>query len=575
MTDLATRPAPEAAKSSARRSRGGLVERFGFDSVILVLAATVLALIIYPLIKMVQKVGNPISSMGDLVSKSWFPGMVGDTVLVIGVSSALALVIGALLAWINERTDAGLGAAGDALPLIPLFLPAVALAVGWVVLASPEVGLLTDFMPFEIYSRPGIIMVYVLLTVPYAYLPIVSALRSIDPSMEEAARASGSGVFRVLRTVSLPIVAPALMSGFILAVVITTSVYSVPAIIAQQADLDILSVRIVRSIQNTYPSDYATAVQLAVLLFGVLVVLYYLQRLGLSKGKFAKVGGQASKVAQVPLGGWKWPLRSLLFIYIAFASALPMAAIAWLSFQKYWQSDLTASNWTLDNFSAVWTGSNGAPVALRNSILVGLGVAVAVVLVATLILTYLRQSNNWVAKSVNLIARFPAAVPVAVLGVSFIFAFAGAPFNLAGTLIIMGLAMFINFLPNALISLEATSAQIDSSLESAARLCGAGAGRTFWQIVVPLLRPGLFSTLSLVFVLVIGNLEIPVLLGTSNTPMVSSLLFRVWDNGSFTQVAAVALMMTVISGVLVVTSTWLSRPAWARRARAAQKAKRA
>ncbi|WP_262107316.1 iron ABC transporter permease [Arthrobacter sp. Marseille-P9274] len=535
------------------------------------LSVLVIFLVAYPLVQMFQRAGGPFDAWAQLISEPWFSGMLLDTAAVVGISAFLSLAIGALLAWVNERTDAGLGPVGDALPLIPLFLPAVALAVGWVALASPEVGLLSNILEplgFQIYSTAGMVLVYVLLTVPYTYLPIVSALRSLDPSLEEAARASGASTLRVVWTVSLPAVAPSLLSGFILATIIGAGVYSVPAIVGQNTDLDIMSVRIVRSIQNSYPVDYGTAVRLSVLLLAVLLVLYYLQHTVISKQRFARMGGQAPKVARIALGRWCWPVRMLGILYILCAAVLPLAAVIYLSLQRYWQPDIFAPNWTLENFSVASAGAGGAMEGIRNSVILGVGAGMIVVLAATMILTYARQSNNWVSRVANGAAKFPAVVPGSVLAVSFIFAFGGAPFDLGGTLLIMGMAYFVSFLPYAVISLEGTSAQIDGSLEDASRLCGAGQGRTFGQVVLPLLRPGLLATFALVFVRIVGDLEVAVLLGTGQTPMASALLFQVWSEGFFTQVAAIAVMMTAVSAVVVIFLMWFSRPGWVRKMQA-------
>jgi iron(III) transport system permease protein len=500
--------------------------------------------------------------------------MIRDTSTIVVVSSLIAVFIGGVLAWINERTDAGMGTLADALPLVPLFLPAVALAVGWVILASPKVGLLSPILEplgLQIYSGAGLTLVYVLLAVPYTYLPVVSALRSLDPSLEDAARMSGASTLRVLRTISLPAVAPALLSGFVLAVIVGAGVYSLPAIVGQGTEIDIMSVRIVRSIQNTYPVDYGTALRLSTILFLVLFVLYVLQRGMVANQRFARVGGQAARVSRIRLGKWRWPVRALSIAYIFLAAVLPMAAIIIVSFQRYWQPDLFADNWTLKNYTEAISGTYGAFLALKNSVLVGLVASAAIVLVTMLILTYVRHSKSFVGRLATAASRMPAAVPNSVLAVAFIFALGGPPFNLAGTLLIMGLAYFVIFLPYAAISLESSSAQIDRSLEDASYLCGASKSRTFVRVFIPLLRPGLLATFALVFVRIVGDLAVAVLLGTGQTPLVSALLFEVWAEGFFTQVAVVSLMMTVVTATIVIVLLWLSKPAWVRRVSSARK----
>lgn len=570
MTSLGPTPLLVGEVAAGRRGANGEGPwlRRTFDAIVVTVSAVVVLAVIYPLVRLFQEAGAPWRAFDRLVSRDWFLGMVRDTVLVVGVSAVIAVLLGAVLAWINERTDAGLGALGDLLPLVPLFLPAVALSVGWVALATPKVGLLAwllDPLGLSIHSFAGLVLVYVLLLVPYAYLTIVAAMRSVNPALEEAARTSGAGPLKVLRTISLPVVSPAILSSFILVVIIGASVYSVPAIIGQNTGLDILSVRILDSMRDTYPVDYTTAVQLSLVLLAALVLLYLAQKLVVSNRRFARVGGQAAKIGRVPLGGWRWAARAVTLGYVVVATVLPLLGVLFLSLQRFWQGSLTQAKWTFDNFTEVFTGPNNALLALRNTLLLGLGCGVVVVLVATLVVTYARQTNSRLARIADGVGRLPAVVPQAVLCVSLIFAIGGSPFYLAGTMSIMAIAFVLNFLPIAIISVDAVSSQLDGSLEQAARLSGAGSGRIFFGIVVPLLRPGLVMAFALVFVRVVSDLEIVLLLGTQSTVTVSWMLFDAWYTGLFTQMAAIAIVLGVISALVVSIGLWFSRPQWMRR----------
>ncbi len=159
MTEMAvTLLHPRAARSSSAREFPG-----GFTVVAIVLSLAVLALVLYPLgVMLVRLIADFDPSVwAGVFGSAWFGGMVRDTLIVVGgVSSVVALGVALLLAWINERTDAGFGTVGDSLPpLVPLFLPTVAMAIGWAVLASPpDVGFLNGAVsaildPFGISHR--------------------------------------------------------------------------------------------------------------------------------------------------------------------------------------------------------------------------------------------------------------------------------------------------------------------------------------------------------------------------------------------------------------------------------------
>jgi iron(III) transport system permease protein len=119
---------------------------------------------------------------GDLVAV-----LVGQPYQVaVGGGVLLALVVGAALAWLNERTDARMGFATDVLPIMPLRVPPIAGAIGWVILASPQAGLLNSFLrdlggfvgiematgPLNIFSWYGVLIVYALYLVPHVFLSV-------------------------------------------------------------------------------------------------------------------------------------------------------------------------------------------------------------------------------------------------------------------------------------------------------------------------------------------------------------------------------------------------------------------
>ena len=145
--------------------------------------------------------------------------VVGNTVAVAGLSGLIALTVGALFAWINERTDATSGWTRDFLPLVPLLVPQIAGVTGWVMLLSPRAGLLNVQIreifglgqdtiapsgPIDIFTFTGLVLVMALYLVPYVYLIISAGLRNLDPNLEEASRINSAGPFKTLWRVTLP-----------------------------------------------------------------------------------------------------------------------------------------------------------------------------------------------------------------------------------------------------------------------------------------------------------------------------------------------------------------------------------
>lgn len=554
--------------SPARRRRFTLFS--GLTGGITVL---VIALVVFPLVSLAWRLTGAFAdgSWIKTFTASWFWPMVRDSLLAVGVSSVIAVLIGGLIAWVQERTNAGLGFFGDALPLIPLFLPPIAMAVGWTILASPTSGFLNGAMAaigsdfqFNVYSYPGLIFVYVLNGLPYAYLPIAAAFRNLDPSLEEAGRIAGSGPLRVLRTISLPAIGPSAFAGFMLAMVINFSVYSIPAVIATRASIEIPAVRIIRAIRGAYPPDYGTATVLSTIVVIFIAVLWVWQGRLLRGGAFAQVGGKATQASRVKLGWSKWLLRLVLFLYLASSALLPFIGLAIVSFQKYWQPDILRSGWTFDHFVNIFTQQPLLLQSVQNAVSVAFVVGAIVAIVAIMLAYLSRRHPSGLMKLSDGIAKLPAAIPHAVIAVAFIFAFAGPPFMLAGTLLILGIAFFMSYVPLATVTVEGSVAQIDGSLEESSAVSGATEARTFWRIVVPLALPGFFAAWAMVYVRVVSDLAISALLSGIRNPMLGAILLDLYDQGTYSQVAALTIVVMAVTIPVVFVLLRLGRPRWRR-----------
>ena len=227
--------------------------------------------------------------------------------MLVVVGGGIALFIGSVLAWLNERTDARMGVLTDALPLIPFLMPVIAAAAGWVSLASPRAGMLNSFIrvvldkigitletgPFDIFTWYGLIFVYVLYLVPYPYLFVSAGLRNLDPSLEEQSRVCGAGLWRTLWRVTIPNVWPNVAGAALIVATIGFAMIAAPIVIGTPAGIEVVSVRIVRLLGFSFPPQTAEAVGLSLFVLVALVILWRVQARLLKGGRFATVGGRS------------------------------------------------------------------------------------------------------------------------------------------------------------------------------------------------------------------------------------------------------------------------------------------
>lgn len=552
--------------------RGRRMSLFGIVAGVVMIGAV--ALIVYPLGNMLVRTffadgSLNLGAFASVARAGWFGGMVRDTVIVVVCSGLLALAIAAFFAWVNERTDAGLGTLGTILPLVPLLVPNVAVAIGWTLLLSERVGflsaplskLLGGVFPavneINIYSWGGLIGLYTMLLVPFAYVIISSALKNVDPALEEASRIAGASPLRTMWKVSLPAIMPAVLGAGLLLLIEGLSFYAVPVIIAPTAGIDILSVRLVRMLTVTFPPNIQEALVLCTLMTATILLLWFVQRLVMAGGAFAKVTARARADTLIRLGPWKWVVRTLLIAYIVVASILPLLALILVSLQPFWTGTNIFANLGFQNYVWLFSGGIGAQ-ALRNSVLIGVvGASIGMLVAATLAIYSARVGppvSNWI----DGVTKLPAAMPHVVIAVGFLITFGVAPFYLTGTLSILILAYIVIGMPQASIAATAAATQIGSDMTEASAIAGARQGRTFRRILLPLMSPGLIAGWGLLFVLMVGELTAASMLSSTRTPVVGFVILDIFEAGSYGQLGALATVVSLLSATVVTGMMYLT-----------------
>ncbi len=568
-------PGPAPGRDSGRRQ--GTVVRVA----VLIIAAALIVLLVYPIGRMVIRAlfpegGLDAGAFARVVSQPWFWPVLQDTFVVVGTSSVLALLIASVLAWLNERTDAGLGWLGTFMPLLPLLMPPIATAAGWVFLASPEVGFINGVLAYlpgnlsvNVLTIPGLIFVYTLELVPFAYIPISGALRNLDPSLEEASRVSGAGVIKTIFRVSLPAVSQAMTSAFFLLIVAGFALYSAPVVVGTNAGIDILSVRIVRLMQFTYPADLQSATVLATILLVVVLAAWLLQNVVTSRGRYAMISGRGSQV-KIPLGRWRHVFRTGTIIYLLLTTLLPLLAVVIVAFQPFWTPVIDPSMFTMEHFERVLNRRNSVR-ALQTSVMLGLvGGAIAVAICVLINIAKRRTSFGSIlgprlARVVDGIMRLPAAFSAIVIALGFIVAFSGPPFNLNGTAAILLLCYLVNFMPQASTTVGNAMSQVGNDLTEASYMSHASERRTIGQVTVPLAIPGLLSAWALLFVLFAGEVAASTMLAGAQTPVIGFVLVEIWENGTVGPMAAFATVVTLITSSAVLLLVLLGRQRYRRR----------
>ncbi|HEY4224774.1 MAG TPA: iron ABC transporter permease [Pseudolysinimonas sp.] len=565
---------PTTGRDGARSARRRLDP---FTIVTAILIAISIAGVLYAVIRFLsvliyQNGKLDFSAFAQFVSTPEVVGSIGSTAIIVGVSAVFAVAIGGIIAWLNERTDAHMGPISDVLPFLPFLSPPIAGAIGWVFLLAPTsgfinaavtnvlsvVGIHLTTSPFNIYSYPGVIFVYVIYEVPFAFLMISAGLRNMDSELEEQSRMSGASPIRTLVRVVAPALAPSIAGAFLLVVWSGFGMYAIPEAIASPAQINVMSVEIVRLLTFDFPPQYGAAIVLSLVMVAFVAIAWYLQSRVLRGSRHATSGGRGRKGPRRSLGKAKWPLRVFVLAYFVIATVLPAAALLMVAINGYWTPNI---NWGHLSFTVFTTIFNDPVVlsALRDSFSIGALVATVGMIVAAMVSVLMVSSRSRIARIADGALKLPVIVSHIVLAVGFILAFAGPPFQLGGTWAILFLAYFLLFMAQGTLATDPVAAQVGTQLREASQISGAHPWRTFRKIYFPLLLPGIAVGWALLFVRILGDLEVSALLAGPSNPTIGQQTLVLSSQGNYAQLAALTIVLFLVTTIVVVGVLALAR----------------
>jgi iron(III) transport system permease protein len=480
---------------------------------------------------------------------------------VIGLgATAVACAAGIPMAWLFARTNLPGKGLLEKLATIPIFIPPFVGAVAWILLAAPRIGAfnypfraLMGLELLNVYTLTGISWVIGIYLAPYVMMIVGAALRSMDPSLEEAAQVSGLSRFRTAVTVTLPLVAPAILSGAVLAFIITIGLFGTPVVIGWARQLYFITSRIYLASQEVPPAFGVMAI-LAIYLILLSLLATMLQRWLIKGRSFVTVSGKGFRARPIVLGRSRWFAAGFVWLYCFFTIVAPIIVLIGAAFSTFTWS----GRFTMENFEYLWT-SQDVRITLQNSLLIAL-IAATISTILGIVISWTTQRTTIPNRQIlEYLAVLPVSVPGIAFGVGVALFWLRMPIAIYGTIWIIVLAFIGRFTGYAVRSISSSIVQVHPELEESARIAGYGWIRTFTRITLPLIRPSIVASWMLLFSIFITELSMVVLLYTANTRMFSVLSFEVWNAGNFSQVASLSLLQLVV-GVVVLQTVQLLWP---------------
>ena len=481
-----------------------------------------------------------------------------NSLLIAGGMTLIAVPLGAMLAFVMERTDLPGKRWFEPLILVPSFVSPMVLSFGYVVAAGP-VGFYTvwsqnlfGIAPWGLYSIPAMAVIAGLTHVPNVYVYTSAALKNLGSDVEEAARSTGASPFRVAVSVSLPLVMPSLLFAAVLVFFLGIELFGLPLVLGDPEGTLVLSTYLYKLTNKLGTPSYHLMAAVAMCIVAITFPLVLLQRRLLQGArKYATIKGKAGRMRELPLGKWTWAAALLLGVFLFVTVIVPVSGIALRAFVSNWGFGVTlAEALTLDGFRQVWEEPTHRR-AILNTILIGtIGGALTVACYTAIGFATHRRNDGW-SRFVDYLVLVPRAVPGLLAGLAFLWLFLFFPplTPLRTTIFSVWLAYSVVWLAYGMRLISSSLMQVSPELEEAGRSVGASRGVISRTITLPLIRPGLLGSWLLVFMIFEREYSTGVYLLAPGTEVIGAQLVSLWQGGAIDLVAALSLINIVLVGI--------------------------
>ncbi len=521
--------------------------------IVLLCLGLLIVFVAYPLYSVIRE--SVQDSSGEFVglknytyfmTSRYFRQVLEDTFVITTLATLGSLIIGTVFAYALTKTDVPFKPFFMVMAILPMITPPFVNAFAFILLLGNQ-GLINIFLEnvfgfkFVIYGKHGVVISQMITTFPLAFLVTSGAFSGIDTSLEDSAYDLGAKYVRVLRTITLPLITPALMAALLLIYMTNLSAFGAPALLG--GGVSVLAVESV--IQTLGVMDWGMGTTISIILLIPSFILFYIQNSYKKKRSYVTITG---KPANIEIRRTPLHIKIPLTLFLGFISLIIVAiylTIFFGGFANVWGVD---NSFTLDHYRLVF---DNAFISIKNSIfMASIGAFFAAFL--GILLAYLVVRRDFIGKKImDFLGTLPYAVPGTMMGLGFVVAFNDRPLLLTGTALIIILDYTFRRMPFGFRTGIATLKQIDISLEEVSADLGAHWSYTFKRVILPLLKPAFIAGVTFAFIRAITELTSTIFLVTPKWRVMAVDIYNFVQAGSLGAAAAMSSLLMLIVLILV------------------------
>jgi len=482
------------------------------------------------------------------------PAMLGGTLWIAAGVALLSALIGLPLGVMRGLFNLPVPRLWDLIFLIPFLTPPYIAALSWMLVLQTN-GYLDQLTGIDLnnllFSRSGIVLVMTLNIFPVVYFAVSRSLLASGQRLALVARVHGATAWRAFWHITLPMVAPALAAGMLLAFTLAIEEYGVPAALGTRSGVVMMTVGIEKKLAD-WPIDLPGASLLSMVLIVIALTGWWLQRRLVGDKEVTSVTGKPTENMGATLGIAVVPVVTVMALTGFLAVGLPGLSMAVTGVMSTLSGGLAWNNVTPQHYLALFSQQGDALSALGTSLSLALGASLITGLLGLMIswLVVVRQIKG--RSVLDALSLLPAALPGIVVGVGLILLWNRTfwPVSPYNTWAILLLSYCCLLMPWPVRYITSALRQLGGNLEPAARVHGASALQALRFIVMPLVFPAMLAAMLMVFAIASRELVTSLLLSPAGTQTVAVFIWRQFEQGSVGQGMAMATL-TLLTGLLL------------------------
>ncbi len=535
----------------------------GFLALLIVgpLAVLLLTSFAEPGVLFFEKLTFTIRNYTDVIARPGTGRLVWNTLVYATFSMLLGVALAIVMAWLTERTDMP----GRMLIRILMFswmaVPPLVFAYGWVLLVNPGNGALNVMLRelfglkgqlLSPYSMTSLVVISALSLVPTSYVMLSGLLRNMDPSLEDAGFVMGASRARVIRSITLPVLTPGLLSVMIFLYVGMVQTFDFPLVLGANSGIQVLSTRIfLLAAPDMGRPNYGLAGAFGVflLLLAMLLMWGYFRATRVSE-RFRVISGRGFRPKRHPLGAWR-PAAVAFFAFYFMLMLLPILILLWASLLPFYRVPNLADfgNLTLAAYAKVFSQPTFVRAIVNTVLLVAIS-SVLVIGFSCIISWFSLRARSASGKALDMLAFAPIAIPPVVMAIAMLLFFMISP--IYGTIWVIIIGHVTIFIAFGTRTMSGAFIQIHRELEDAATISGAGWLSMFRRVVLPLVWVHVVNAWLWVVAHSARDLTFPLILLTSSNVVVASSIFVTWAYPDLPAASALSILMVGSLMLLVI-----------------------